>query len=163
MGYRVRACNVRNTYQQILGANMFIPILFSQAFSIASTIFMIWMLIDCIRNPKIGQKSGWIIFIIITQFIGAAVYFFTRGPWPRVRQYLFQQRSFSDYQAPQTPNYQPLPAPQPMQEEFSAYERGYEAQQPAQYTQSPEPSTLQPEYEQSLLTYPEMPPMEQHQ
>jgi hypothetical protein len=145
---------------------MFIPILFSQAFSLASTIFMIWMLIDCIRNQKLGNKGGWIIFIIITQFIGAAVYFFTRGPWPRVRQYLFQQRSFSGYQAPQTPNYQPSPAPQSMQEEFSAYERGYQAQQSAPapiFQEMPEPSALQPEYEQSLLTYPEMPPMEQQQ
>lgn len=55
-------------------------------------------------------------------------------------------------------------------ETFSAYERGYQAQSQAPMPVSQEKdlpteeiSLLQPEYEQSPVTYPEMPPMEQIQ
>lgn len=140
---------------------------FSQIFSVASTIFMIWMLVDCIRNPKVSNKAGWFIFIIFTQFIGAAVYFFTRGPWPKVWQYLFPQRPFPVYQAPYAPTPQASPAPQPEQEAFTPYERGYQPQQyhsaPVSQTdeETPDTHSLQAEYEQPLLTYPDVPPIEQ--
>lgn len=141
---------------------MFIPgsmAPFSQIVSILSTAFMIWMLVDCARNQSLRNKGGWIIFILFTQLIGATVYFFARGPWPKVKPYLFSRNSFPVYQAPH--------APQPTQETFSAYEQGYQAQEPVQdstlheYTQMPETFPSQPQYEQSLVNYPEMPPMQQ--
>ena len=142
---------------------------FSSIFSLASTIFMIWMIVDCVRNQNVRNKAGWIIFIVFTQFIGATVYFFTRGPWPKVRQQLFQQNSISGNQTPHAPDPQISPASQPMQEIFSDYARGYQVQQhdPAPLFQTslqmPETFSLQPEYEQPLVTYPEVPQIEQQQ
>ncbi len=136
---------------------------FSQALSVLSTIFMIWMLIDCVRNRAIQKKGAWIIFILVTQFIGSIVYFFARGPWPKVKSFLFARRSFLDSPTASV-------SPSIPKETFSAYERGYQAQPQApmpvsqeNHLQTEEISLLQPEYEQSLVTYPEMPPMEQSQ
>lgn len=132
---------------------------FSQIVSILSTIFMIWMLVDCVRNQSLRSKGGWIVFILFTQLIGATVYFFARGPWSKVKLYLFSRNSFPVYQAPR--------APQPAQERFSAYEQGYQAQEPVQGAtlhedpHIPEALPSQPEYEQPLVNYPEMPPMQQ--
>lgn len=151
---------------------MFLPEVisfFSPIFSLASTIFMIWMIVDCVRNQGIRSKAGWIIFILFTQFIGAAVYFFTHGPWPKVRQDLFSQRSVSGDQTPRAPNPRTPPAPQPMQATFADYAQGYQAQQHDSepvfqtYVQTPEALPLQPEYEQFLVMYPEAPQGEQHQ
>ncbi|MBA2288369.1 MAG: PLDc_N domain-containing protein [Ktedonobacteraceae bacterium] len=134
---------------------------FSQIFSVVSTVFMIWMLIDCVRNQAIQNRGTWFCFILFTQLIGATVYFFARGPWMKIKLSLFPQWSSSSYQTP--------PAPQSMPAEtFSAYDLGYQAHQqtpaPAsqENTAAPEMSALHPEYEQLQVTYPEMPPMEQH-
>lgn len=142
--------------------------IFSQILSLASTIFVIWMIVDCIRSPAVGRKVVWIIFILLTQFVGAAVYFFVQGPWPKVRRSLFSQRPPSPYQTPYTPEAHVSSSPQPMPEAFSDYERGYQAQQQSQVLvfqmdEAPEVSPLPSDYEQSLVTYPELPPMEQHQ
>lgn len=147
---------------------MFLSVIFSQILSLASTIFVIWMIVDCVRNPAVVRKAVWIIFILVTQFIGAAVYFFVHGPWPKVRQYLFSQRSLPRYQTPYAPDSQAFVAPQPAQEPFSDYERGYQAQQQDraplfQEYEPPEDAPLPPEYQQSLVTYPEPPQMEQPQ
>ena len=96
--------------------------LFSRLLSVVSTIFMIWMLIDCARNQSIKNKGAWIVFILFTQLIGSIVYFFARGPWPKVKSILFSQRSFLGYLT--------VSVPQSMlKETFSAYECGYQAQQ----------------------------------
>ncbi|MBO0783459.1 MAG: PLDc_N domain-containing protein [Ktedonobacteraceae bacterium] len=129
----------------------------TQAFSVIWTIFMIWMLVDCIRNRSVRNKAAWILFILFTQGIGAAVYFFVSGPWPKVKQYLFPQGSASS---------DPTPAPKPEQEVLPDYARGYQApasfaqgqEREQEYTQAPEVPALQTEYEQPLSTYPEMPP-----
>ncbi|MEO6892206.1 MAG: PLDc N-terminal domain-containing protein [Ktedonobacteraceae bacterium] len=135
---------------------------FSQVFSFISAVFIIWMLVDCVRNQAIQNKGSWICFILLTQWIGASVYFFARGPWMKIKPSLFPQRSSSSYQTP--------PAPQAMPAEtLSAYDLGYQAHQqtpaPAFPEKTPAPgmSPLHPEYEQLQVTYPEMPPMEQHQ
>jgi Phospholipase_D-nuclease N-terminal len=57
--------------------------LFSRTLSVVSTIFMIWMLIDCARNQSVKNKGAWIVFSLFTQLIGSIVYFFARGPWPK--------------------------------------------------------------------------------
>jgi hypothetical protein len=52
------------------------------------TIFWIWMLIDAISNePAEGNdKLIWIIVIVLTQALGAAIYYFIRRP-ERIRKY----------------------------------------------------------------------------
>lgn len=49
---------------------------------ILGTIFWIWMIVDCATNePSEGQdKLVWILVIVLTHLIGAAVYFFVRRP-----------------------------------------------------------------------------------
>lgn len=139
---------------------------FSQVFSLASTLFMIWMLVDCIRNSRVERKGGWIFFILFTQIIGASVYFFTRGPWSHIRQTLFPSRPFSGSQTPHAQDYQASPLSQTERETFAEYTQGYQARKSAishEYLPVPETETLPPEYEQSLVIYPEMPPMQQHQ
>ena len=44
------------------------------------TIFWIWMLVDCATRETIqgSEKVAWILIILFTHFIGAAIYFFVR-------------------------------------------------------------------------------------
>ena len=46
------------------------------------TIFWIWMLIDCAtREPDEGNdKLIWVLIILFTHLIGAALYYFFRRP-----------------------------------------------------------------------------------
>jgi len=145
---------------------MLIPFMgpgFPPIFSILTTIFWLWMLIHCARNNTLRNKVWWILFIIFLQPIGGIVYFFARGPWPRVKKYLWAQRPSPTYQAP--PVYQAPPASKPRQETYNAYEQGYQAQQApaAQENEQPyyTPSSLQPQYEQPEVPYPE-PPQQQY-
>ncbi len=131
----------------------------SHIFSILTTIFWIWMLIHCARNSTLRHKAWWILFILFLHSIGAIVYFFARGPWPKVRNYLSRLG---------TPTYQAPPAPKVTRETFSSYEQGYPAQQPElvptfQENEQPiyTPSSLQPQYEEPQVTYPEEPPLQQ--
>ena len=43
------------------------------------SVFWIWMLIDCVLNRAIkqGPKTLWIVFILLSHWIGALIYFFT--------------------------------------------------------------------------------------
>jgi len=47
-----------------------------------ATIFWVWMLIDCAMNePSEGtDKIVWILIILFTHVIGAAIYFLVRRP-----------------------------------------------------------------------------------
>ena len=147
---------------------MLIPFMgpgFPPIFSILTTIFWLWMLIHCARNNTLRNKVWWILFIIFVQPIGGIVYFFARGPWPRVKKYLQSWAPSPTYQTP--PFYQAPPASKPRQETYNAYEQGYQAQQapPAPASQENEqpyyiPSSLQPQYEQPEIPYPE-PPQQQ--
>lgn len=49
---------------------------------ILGTIFWIWMIVDCATNePAEGNdKVIWILVIVLTHFIGAAIYYFVRRP-----------------------------------------------------------------------------------
>lgn len=57
-------------------------------FGLAGTIFWIWMLVDCLMNePSEGNdKIIWAIVIVLTNLLGALLYFFIRRP-DRIRQY----------------------------------------------------------------------------
>ena len=62
--------------------------LLMMALSIASFGFWIWMLIDCItKEPSEGNdKLIWILVIVFTGVIGAAIYYFVRRP-ERIRNF----------------------------------------------------------------------------
>jgi len=47
---------------------------------ILGTGFWVWMLIDCIKNePSEGNdKLIWVIIIVFTHVLGAAIYYFTK-------------------------------------------------------------------------------------
>jgi len=49
------------------------------ALTLATTIFWIWMLIDCVQNPGIdlAEKVVWIVVIALTHIVGALIYFLT--------------------------------------------------------------------------------------
>ena len=51
-------------------------------FTLVVLAFWIWMLIDCIINePSEGNdKIVWMLVIILTNWIGALIYFFVRQP-----------------------------------------------------------------------------------
>jgi prolipoprotein diacylglyceryltransferase len=46
------------------------------------TVFWIWMIVDCAANePSEGNdKVMWIVIIVLTNLIGAAIYYFARRP-----------------------------------------------------------------------------------
>ena len=45
---------------------------------ILTTIFWLWMLIDCIMNTALvgTEKIIWVLVVIFTHFIGALLYYF---------------------------------------------------------------------------------------
>ena len=46
---------------------------------ILTTIFWIWMLVECItKEPPGNDKIIWIVVIVFTHFIGALLYFLIR-------------------------------------------------------------------------------------
>lgn len=44
--------------------------------------FWIWMLVDCLKheNDKGNDKLIWVLVIVLTNWIGALIYFFVRRP-----------------------------------------------------------------------------------
>lgn len=46
------------------------------------TAFWIWMIVDCATNEPSGDnnKVVWILVIVLTHLVGAAIYFFVRRP-----------------------------------------------------------------------------------
>ena len=72
------------------GMFMMLPMLFFGFFfllAIAATILWIWMLIECAtKEPDTGnEKVTWILIIVLTQAIGALIYYFVRRP-VRIRE-----------------------------------------------------------------------------
>jgi Phospholipase_D-nuclease N-terminal len=65
---------------------------FIAVFGILSTIFWIWMLIDCLtKEPDQGStKLVWAVVILFTHFIGALLYYFIRRP---ERKRLYSQQA----------------------------------------------------------------------
>lgn len=49
---------------------------------LALLVFWLWMLIDCLKNePSDGNdKIVWVVVIILTNWLGALIYFFVRRP-----------------------------------------------------------------------------------
>ena len=62
-----------------------IPFLFFGMFliiGVLGTVFWVWMLIDCAtKEPSEGNdKIIWVLIIVLTHLIGAAIYYFVRRP-----------------------------------------------------------------------------------
>jgi len=51
-------------------------------FSLATTVFWIWTLVDCAQNepPSYGGKIIWIVVIAIFHWLGALIYLLARRP-----------------------------------------------------------------------------------
>jgi hypothetical protein len=150
--------------------------------SLLITAFWVWMLIDCLFNPRVrsGSKLFWSLFILFTQVFGAICYFivhcYKRNPLEAFPYYLsrikaaFQSWGFTPPSSYYTPpsNSQPQRQQQPPPAyPYTDYTQGYKAQgptRPARPTpseQSPayqpyEPQPAEPEYEQTMASYPEM-------
>jgi hypothetical protein len=48
---------------------------------LATSVFWIWMLIDCATNePSGSEKIVWVLIILLGGCVGSLVYFFVRRP-----------------------------------------------------------------------------------
>ena len=67
---------------EIAGIAILFIWLMTMALGVASFAIWIWMLIDCItKEPSEGNdKLIWILVIVFTGVIGAAIYYFVRRP-----------------------------------------------------------------------------------
>ena len=63
----------------VFGILCFLPFLL---IAILGTVFWVWMLVDCLtKEPQTGNvKVLWVIVILFTHVLGAALYFFIRRP-----------------------------------------------------------------------------------
>jgi hypothetical protein len=144
----------------------------------SSPLSLIWvvLLIDCLMNTDLKgpQKLWWVIFMLITQFFGALLYFFL-GPaqiyrhivnkmnqqshvsnnHPHIRpssQQWYQQTMQRIYpQSPPSPDGQQRPP-----EGSNAYVQGYRAQERATPIATQESGPSDSLYEEPQATYPEM-------
>jgi hypothetical protein len=137
-----------------------------QLMGIIGTIFWIWMVVDCIRNPRLrgAGKVLWLLMIFFLNWIGAVIYFFAGRQRsanviympPRTQQYQpytnpYMQRNPS----PAPPIYQP---PAPASESYREYQQGYEA--PPEARQQQEEASGWKNYEQPQASYPQIPQQE---
>ncbi len=154
---------------------MGIPFMGEGIIPLLITVFWIWMLIDCILNRKLhgGSKVCWLLIIFFTNFFGALIYFFMecshRNPLEALSYYT---SSFTQATRPTAmpgpPLYTPPPRPinTPPASDYGDYAQGYHAREPlatsAQATtSSATDAPAQAEYEQTIISYPEMPPPQQ--
>ncbi|HEY4033544.1 MAG TPA: PLD nuclease N-terminal domain-containing protein [Ktedonobacteraceae bacterium] len=144
----------------------------------SSPLSLIWvvLLIDCFVNTDLKgpQKLWWILFILITQFFGALLYFFL-GPAQIYRHIVNkmnqqsqssednlknQQASQQWYQQTLQRIYaQPTPSPEGQrrtQEGTAAYGQGYRAQERVTPLATQQPGPSDALYEEPQATYPEM-------
>ncbi|MBN2310846.1 MAG: PLDc_N domain-containing protein [Candidatus Hydrogenedentes bacterium] len=58
------------------------------ALIVGTTVFWVWMIVDCASNePAEGNdRLVWILIIVLTHWLGALIYFFARRP-ARIQQY----------------------------------------------------------------------------
>jgi hypothetical protein len=61
----------------VLGA---LAVLIALVIGIGGTIFWIWMIIECATRERDPDRLVWIIIVVFTHVIGAAIYFFVRRP-----------------------------------------------------------------------------------
>ena len=137
-----------------------LPFLGLDAITLLTTLFWVWMLIDCLFNKQVrgGSKVFWFLLIFFTQFVGALIYYFVacsqRNP---VDAFTYYYRSIAGPAKQQPKHYQQTPT-----EAYPGYQQGYQARQqapmPVVQQDEPQPYQSQPQYdEQPMASYPEMP------
>jgi hypothetical protein len=52
--------------------------LFVCSLGLLLTAFWIWMLVDCIKNERLGdnERIVWVLVVVFTHWLGALIYFF---------------------------------------------------------------------------------------
>ncbi len=125
-------------------------------------IFWVWMLIDCLSRAKVrNQRVLWFILLLVFNWMGALVYFFTYV-FPMTP--VFRHGSTPVRQAPKKTS--PPQAARPAPRLYQSYRQGYQAYQPTYSSGStPASSPYQQEeqhyaasyYEQPQAIYPELP------
>ena len=71
--------------QEVAGGVMLLNLvlfLTFMVFSAGALAFWIWMLVDCLKHepPEGNDKMIWVLVIVLTNWIGALIYFFVRRP-----------------------------------------------------------------------------------
>lgn len=135
--------------------------------SFVGTLFWIAMLIDCFRNPNMQgrNRTGWVLFIVFTHWVGATVYFFVLRPtWPMAAFTYIKNRLFAPQMPMSGPQPKPTytsPTPTYTPPPYQDYREGYQAHSfPASYTPISQEEHSTPSYEQPQAAYPEMPPQQ---
>lgn len=135
-------------------------------FGLFVTIFWIWMLVDCARNPRLrgGAKVVWLLVVFFLHWIGALIYFFagrsrTLATFVPPRSQWYGQ----PYQQPnQPPVYQRPPQtyyqPPQTNEAYRGYQEGYGVV-PEERQQQRETKNWQ-HYEEPQTSYPQLPKQE---
>ena len=81
--------NMQLLVQPLLGF-LFIGGIVGTIIAIVTTVFWLWMLIDCITNAALTgtEKIIWILVVLFLHFLGALLYFFIarggRASAPRI-------------------------------------------------------------------------------
>jgi hypothetical protein len=59
--------------------------LIAMLLALATSVFWIWMIIDCVTNASLDgtQKIVWLLVIIFLHFLGALIYFIVGRPSQR--------------------------------------------------------------------------------
>lgn len=141
------------------------------------TVFWIIMMIDCLRRSNMQHKGRWVIFMLITNWVGAVVYFFVVRPTILDPVFRFLQNAFQGTSPSQQSFYARPQAPPQTRMDPSAsasyrdYQQGYQPQEPLYQPPAstyqptsqaaPEPSAYHQSYEEPQAEYPEMPPIQQ--
>ncbi len=145
------------------------PFMGIDTITLLTTIFWVWMLIDCLFHKRV--KIGWFLFILFTHIVGAVIYFFlacsNRNPVDALAYYLKRLTGISK---PLKSNFVPPKPPKPtplFPTSYTPYQHGYQPQSivpvpPPVYQEVPPLYDPQSEYEQPTTTYPEMPPQQMH-
>ena len=155
------------------------PFIEIDTFTLLTTIFWVWMMVDCLFNKRV--KLFWFLFILFTHIFGAVIYYIFacshRNPVDALAYYIQRLTGITKPKKPKSSAYKPpRPRYQPQRPAqtytYTPYQQGYQPQ-PSQAYQPPtstapaavyeppqEAYTPQMEYEQPTTTYPEMPPQQ---
>ena len=62
-----------------------IPIILGLILGVLALAFWVWMLVDCLTDERLAgtEKLIWLLVIVTTKLIGAAIYYFVRRPVSR--------------------------------------------------------------------------------
>src|SRR5260370_42576063 len=127
---------------------MIFPFFGLDTFTILTTLFWIWMLVDCVFSKKKGGgiKVVWFIFILLTHIVGAVIYFFAEcthqnpaDAFAYYYQYIKGAFQPETQARPGQPGQADQPQPVPASpQSYPDYQQGYQGQ-----NQPPAPDSMQ--------------------